>query len=126
MNNGPHVLIVSRDQMLLQTRALILGAYFQVESAGRFIEAEVAMAKIAFRLVVLCHSIPDDEYRKMIELCERQDSRPKILTLNAATNGHRRTVDGDFALECGPYELLKKTADMVGITLKPTGRKAHT
>jgi hypothetical protein len=126
MNSGAHVLIVSRDQMLLQTRALILGAYFQVESAGRFIEAEVAMSKIAFELVVLCHSIPDDEYRKMIELCERQSPRPRILTLNAATNGHHRSGDGDFAFEGGPYELLKKTADIVGFTLKPAGRAAHS
>jgi DNA-binding response OmpR family regulator len=122
MNNGTHVLIVSRDQMLLQTRALILGAYFQVESAGRVAEAKAAMAKIAFDLVILCHSIPDDEYRKMIELCESQNPRPKILTLNAATNGHHRAGDGDCALECGPYELLKKTAEMVGFPLKQMGR----
>ena len=69
MNNGAHVLVVSRDQMLLQTRALILGAYFQVESAGRVSEAEAAMAKSPFDLIVLCYSLSDGEYQKLIELC---------------------------------------------------------
>ena len=40
MNNGAHILVISRDQMLLQTRTLILGAYFQAEPAGRLSEAE--------------------------------------------------------------------------------------
>ena len=69
MNKGAHVLLVSRDQMLLQTRALILGAYFQVQSAGRVTEAEAAMAKTAFDLVVLCYSLSDGEYSRLAELC---------------------------------------------------------
>jgi hypothetical protein len=127
MNNGAHVLVVSRDHMLLQTRALILGAYFQVEAAGRVPEAEAAMGKQAFDLVVLCYSLSDDEYRKMIELCRSQGSPPKVLTLHAANNGRARDGgDGDYTLEQGPYQLLKKTAEMVGFPLKPMGRQPQT
>jgi len=123
MNNGAHVLVVSRDQMLLQTRALILGAYFQVESAGRVVEAETAMAKVAFDLVVLCYSLSDDEYGKLIDACDRQNPRPRVLTLSAAANGRpRHGRDGEYTVEHGPYELLKKTAEMVGFPLKAMGR----
>lgn len=126
MNNGPHVLIVSRDQMLLQTRTLILGAYFQVEAAGRVPEAEAAMAKICFDLVILCYSLSDDEYRKMLDLCARQSPYPRVLTLHAAANGYPRpNADGEYAMEHGPYELLKKTAQMVGFPLRPMGRAAQ-
>jgi len=69
--------VVSRDQMLLQARALMLGAYFQVESASRILEAELVLSKIDFDLVVLCYSIPEDEYQKLIELITRQKRRPK-------------------------------------------------
>ena len=125
MNNGAHVLVVSRDQMLLQTRALILGTYFQVEAAGRVPEAEEAMRKQAFDLVVLCYSLSDDEYRKMLDLCLCQASPPRVLTLHAGNNDrHRDGGDGEYAVERGPYELLKKTAEMVGFPLKPIGR--HT
>jgi DNA-binding response OmpR family regulator len=92
MNNGAHVLVVSRDQMLLQTRVLILGTYFQVAAAGRVPEAEAALGKQAFDLVVLCYSLSDDEYRKMLDLCLSQDRPPKVLTLRAGNNG--RDKDG--------------------------------
>jgi CheY-like chemotaxis protein len=126
MNNGAHVLVVSRDQMLLQTRALMLGTYFQVEAAGRVPEAEAATRKQAFDLVVLCYSLSDDEYRKMLDLCRSQDPQPRILTLHAPINGRPRNGgDGEFAIEHGPYELLKKTAEMVGFPLKPMGRQTQ-
>jgi hypothetical protein len=127
MNNGAHVLVVSRDQMLLQTRALILGTYFQVEAAGRVPEAEAAMRKQAFDLVVLCYSLSDDEYRKMLDLCLSQDLPPKVLTLHAGNNGRGRDGgDGEYAVERGPYELLKKTAELVGSPLKSMGRQTHS
>ena len=37
---SPQVLLVSRDAMLLQTRQLILGAFFRAKGAGRVREAE--------------------------------------------------------------------------------------
>ncbi len=123
MNKGAQVLVVSRDQMLLQTRSLILGAYFRVEPAGRVPEAELAMAKINFDLVVLCYTLSDDEYRKMLELCKTHDPQPSILTLIPASNGRTRAgSEGAYALENGPYELLKKAAELVGFPLKPMGR----
>ena len=35
MKSQAQILIVGRDEMLLQTRQLILGGYFQVQIAGR-------------------------------------------------------------------------------------------
>ncbi|HEY6845021.1 MAG TPA: hypothetical protein VI320_02280 [Terracidiphilus sp.] len=126
MNHGPHVLIVSRDQMLLQSRALILGTYFQVEAAGRVPEAELAMARISFDLVVLCYSLSDNEYLRMIDMCGRQDPQPKILLSNAAAGGYRRVGgDGAYTVDGGPYELLKKSAEVTGFPLKPIGRAAQ-
>jgi DNA-binding NarL/FixJ family response regulator len=126
MNRGAHILVVSRDQMLLQTRALILGAYFQVESAGRIPEAELAMSRIDFDLVVVCYSLPDDEYRKLMDLVAVQGHRPKVLILNNAVNGRiRGGADGETITDSGPYQLLKKAAEMVGFPLKPMGRAAR-
>lgn len=122
MNKGAHVLLVSRDQMLLQTRALILGAYFQVQSAGRVTEAEAAMAKTAFDLVVLCYSLSDGEYSRLAELCGGRTPALRILTLRATANGNPRPGDGEYTVENGPYGLLKTTAEMIGFPLKSTSR----
>ncbi len=119
MNNGAHVLLVSRDRMLLQTRALILGAYFHVESAAGVAEAEAAVGKIAFDLVVICHSLSEAEYRTLIQLCERQTPRPRILSLSTTTFAPSRPfADGEYAVEQGPYELLRKAAFLAGLPLK--------
>lgn len=126
MNHGPHVLVVSRDQMLLQTRTLILGTYFRVEPAGRVGEAEAAMARICFDLVILCYTLSDDEYRRMLELCACQSPYPRTLTLHSGADGQPRPgADGECAPEKGPYQLLKKTAEVMGFTLKPMGRIAQ-
>jgi hypothetical protein len=123
MNSDAHVLVVSRDQMLLQTRKLILGAFFEVDAAGRVPEAEVLMAKTDIDLIVLCYSLSDDEYSKMIDLANRQDPPPKILTLCSPSYGHSRAgCDQEFIVENGPYALLKKIAEMVGLPIKGSTR----
>jgi hypothetical protein len=127
MKNGAHVLVVSRDQMLLQTRTLILGTYFQVQGVTRVVEAEAAMAKQAFDLVVLCYSLTDDDYRKLLELSESRRPRPRILTLSSSVSGPLRDGgDGEHVIDKGPFELLKKTAEMVGFTLKPLRRATQS
>jgi DNA-binding response OmpR family regulator len=105
MNTGAHVLVVSRDQMLLQTRKLILGAFFEVDAAGRVPEAEAVMAERAFDLIVLCYSLTDGEYAKMVALADRQDPKPKILTLKSAADHYISRDDTDQVVmtENGPY-----------------------
>jgi DNA-binding response OmpR family regulator len=123
MKNSARVLVVSRDQMLLQTRKLILGAFFEVEAAGRVPEAESLMADRAFDLIILCYSLADDEYAKMIQLAKRQDPAPKILTLNSIGNHRNRSgTDQELMVENGPYALLKKTTEMLGLRIKGPGR----
>jgi DNA-binding NtrC family response regulator len=126
MNNGAHVLVVSRDQMLLQTRTLILGAFFQVEAAGRVAEAEAAMAKCNFELIVLCYSLSDEECRKIIELAQLQDPRPRILTLSPSRGQHREGGDAEYSIDKGPYELLKKAGELLGQSIKPMGRASRS
>ena len=119
MNDGAYVLVVSRDEMLLQTRQLILGAYFQVNGAGRIQEAEALIAKRVFDLVILCYSLSAGDCRRIAELVWSQDPRPKILSLRAAGTAAPDSVsDQELMIEAGPYGLLKKSAEMLGVDLK--------
>jgi DNA-binding NtrC family response regulator len=126
MATNARVLVVSRDQMLLQTRKLILGAFFEVEAAGRVPEAESMMAGRTFDLIVLCYSLADDEYEKMVALAKRQNPRPRILTLSSSADHDSRVIaDQGFMVENGPYALLKKSSEMLGFRVKGTGRLAE-
>src|ERR1022692_4772393 len=83
VNAGPHVLVVSRDERLLQTRQLILEAFFQVNGAGRLQEVQALLSKREFDLVVLCHSLTESDCRRISEFVNCQSNRPKILMLRA-------------------------------------------
>jgi hypothetical protein len=62
----------------------------------------------------------------MIEMCSRQDPQPKILVSNAAVGAYRRAGgDGAYTVDGGPFELLKKTAEVTGFPLKSIGRAAQ-
>jgi len=76
MNSDAHVLIVSNDQMLLQTRRLILGSYFRVATAGRVSYACSLLAQQTFDRVVLCHTLSDGECQQVIGLVDEQKEPP--------------------------------------------------
>jgi len=109
--------------MLLQTRKLILGAFFQVETASRLSEAESQIADQAFDMVVLCYTLSDDEYGQITAMIQDRQSQPRTLTLTSNGNSHRRlAADGAFLAEDGPYSLLKKSAEILGVDLRGRGR----
>ena len=126
MNSNARVLVVSRDEMVLRTRVMILGAFFQVEGAGRVGEATALMNVNNFDLVVVCHSISGDDAERLVRLAHEQNPRPLIL---ATTASSRATVqpwaDKQLGVDAGPYGLVKKCAEMLGYTLKSKARAAH-
>lgn len=114
-----HVLVVSRDPMLLQTRTLILGANLHTEAASGSTEAAAAMAEHAFDLIVLCYSLSEAECKTVVDVAQRQDHRPKILTLSNSRNRLCALGDDDLSVEKGPYELVKKVSELLGRTMSP-------
>lgn len=126
MSSTSHVLVVGRDPMLLHTRKLILGTYFQVSTAGRASEAEAICAKKTFDLVVLCYSLSSDECQRIAGLVRRQEPRPKILVLSASEPSLVDCVaDQQLPSKVGTYALLKKSAEMLAFELKIRGRISH-
>ena len=113
------VLVVSRDAMLLQTRQLILGTFFHAECAGRIREAEVLMASRRYDLIVLCYTLTERERRQIMEMAAEQKYRPKVLLLIPAGSPAEEPGPGDAVLtEAGPYYLLKKSAEMLGVDIR--------
>lgn len=124
MRSSARVLVVSNDQMLLQTRQLILGAFFQVEGAGRIQEVEPLITRNQFDLIVLCHSLSDRDCQRVADLIKDQDPRPKLLVISGEGGALMHpTHDQVLVTEAGPYQLLKQSAHMLGIDLKSKGQQ---
>jgi len=126
MNSHARVLVVSRDEMLLRTREMILGAFFDVRGAGRFSEARTLLANDIFDLIVLCHSLTDDECQRLAGIAHAQTPRPLILGMSASSRGALKPwADKQLGVDAGPYGLVKRCAEMLGFVLKSKARAAH-
>ena len=126
MNSQARVLVVSRDEMLLRTREMILGAFFVVQGAGRFTEARALLMNSSFDLVILCHSLTDNECERLAMLAHERTPQPLILAMNASSRaGIKPWADNQLGVDAGPYGLVKKCAEMLGFALKSKARAAH-
>ena len=126
MNDHSKILVVSRDRMLLQTRKLILGTYFEVAAAGRMSEAGSILSQHVFDLIVLCDTLTNDERRQIAEMVRNQRPKPTLLSLLGPGNlGEGPVVGRELSLGGGPLQLLKECADVLGFDL-PTSSKQRS
>ena len=123
MNSHARVLVVSRDEMLLRSREMILGAFFAVRSAGRFNEARTLLTSNIFDLVVICHSLTPDECERLAAMARERSPRCQVLAMSASSRANAKPwADKQLGVDAGPYGLLKKCAEMLGFVLKSKAR----
>ncbi len=124
MSGQKRILLVSRDLMVLQTRKLMLGAYFDVSAAGRVLEAKLALAKQSFDLVVLCYTLTGDDSRAVVDAVRKSCPQAKILmlTVNEPTASGEAFHPYFLSAEEGPFTLVKKSAQLLGFELGRKGR----
>ena len=116
------VLVFSRDPMLLETRQLILEAFFQVRGAATLEDAEALLAMGPFDLIILCSTLSEPEFKQIFEVVEFQKRQPQILIVSAL--GWERLPhmpDHVHSVEPGPYQLLKRSAEILGVDLEAPG-----
>jgi len=118
------VLLVSRDVLALQTRKLMLGAYFEVCAAGRVLEATALLGERKFDLIVLCYTLTDDDCEKIVNAAQLHSPDAKILMLTVTGYaGNQRPADTYFLpAEEGPFILVKKSAELLGFEFRSKGR----
>jgi hypothetical protein len=111
------ILVVSRDQMLLQTRRLILGTYFDVQGAGRMSEAGSILSKREFDVIVLCDTLSNEDCKKIADLVHDQKPQPTLLSLLGPGTHEDRTIGRKLTLKGGPLDLVRECANLLGCDL---------
>jgi DNA-binding response OmpR family regulator len=124
MSRPKRILLVSRDLMVLQTRKLMLGAYFDVNAAGRALEAKTLLGEQIFDLIVLCYTLSRDECQEIVDSAQQRCPQAKILVLTAAGYAAKRVDIHRYflAAEDGPFTLVKKSAELLGFEFRSKGR----
>jgi hypothetical protein len=128
MDGQKRVLLVSRDMTVLQTRKLMLGAYFDVRAAGRVVEATILLAEQPFDLIVLCYTLTEDDCRKILTAAQLRCPGAKILSLTVTGDAASRSARDSYSLsaEEGPFILVKKSAELLGFEFRSKGRMVRT
>jgi hypothetical protein len=124
MSRPKRILLVSRDLMALQTRKLMLGAYFDVNAAGRVVEAKALLGEQHFDLIVLCYTLSPDDCQGITESAQRHCPQAKILVLTATGDvpGPADIYRYFLPANEGPFTLVKKSAELLGFEFKSKGR----
>jgi DNA-binding NtrC family response regulator len=124
MSRPKRILLVSRDLMVLQTRKLMLGAYFDVNAAGRVREAKALLGEQNFDLIVLCYTISQDDCQSIVQSAQQYCPQAKILLLTAARHAAKEVDIHRYflAAEDGPITLVKKSAELLGFEFRSKGR----
>lgn len=118
------ILVVSQDEMLRRSRELILGSFFDVRAAGRVSEARDLINNYRFDLLVLCHSIRDDDCEKLAMIGHTKLPRAMVLALGAGRT-RQDWADQALGVDANLYDLVKKCASMLGYQIKSKARPAH-
>jgi hypothetical protein len=116
------VMVFSRDQLLLETRRLILGSFFHTQGAGSIEDAEALLAMYHFDLIILCSTLSERECDRVFELVGFQKPRPKILVMSLpGCDPPRYAADHVLMTASGPYQLLKRSAEILEVDLPAPG-----
>jgi DNA-binding NarL/FixJ family response regulator len=124
MQGQRRILLVSRDLMVLQTRKLMLGAYFEVHAAARAVEATMLLSEQRFDLIVLCYTLTDEDCQKILAAAQLQcpDVKILMLTVTGYAAAHPKMDSCYLPSEQGPFVLVKKSAELLGFEFRSKGR----
>jgi hypothetical protein len=110
--------------MLLYTRKCILERDYSVEICSGLARLGAILRQGPVHVVVLCHSVPDAECEKVMELSRAAWPAVKILVLQEGAQGEC-SLHSDKTMESleGPPALLYKIHSMLGTAA--AGNAAH-
>jgi DNA-binding response OmpR family regulator len=86
MSNSKAILIVGRDQILLETRKQILEkAGYSVATAGSTMETEDILQNQPVNLLMLCHTLHSGQCNEVVASAKQANSKVIIVVLTAAS-----------------------------------------
>ena len=112
----PRILLVGDEITLLQSREMVLGTHFDVNSSARLSEAFGLVLKQVFDLIVVFPEI--ESWSEFAEFISRKSPKPTLIAVTRKGCDSPRWADAVIPLGSGPFELLKLCAEKLGITLR--------
>jgi DNA-binding response OmpR family regulator len=114
VKNKKHILSISYDESLLETRARLLqNAGFQVTSTIGFADAQTVCGKNKYDLIVICHTVPRSD-KTLLAKSIRGSECGQILSLRKHENPPMEEAQWSVDSSTGPEVLLRTVTDILG------------
>jgi len=123
MDHRARVCFASWDVMLLRSHTMMLGAYFSVQPAGRFLECLRLVRWNPYDLLVLCYTLGDLQQENLASIARRTYSPTEVLVLQTHLSVCKPYADHLYDVTGGPWQLTKKCAEIVGYRIKSDARR---
>lgn len=110
-----HLLVLGHDEMLTKTRRWILEKHFKVQIASDLSEVATLTREEFFDLLILCHTVQEEEAARAVKLVHSLSQKTKVLRLVSGTpNSDKRTRGEICAPLEGPHVLLERVSALLG------------
>jgi hypothetical protein len=116
------LLVASWDESLLRSRTMMLGAYFSVQPAGRFLEAVQLARNNSYDLLVLCHTLDGYQQQALAAVARQTYPPAEVLVLETRPATDVPYADHVYQVTRGPSQLLNKCAQIVGYKIRSKAR----
>jgi CheY-like chemotaxis protein len=121
----PQVLVLSigMDETVLDTRALILqSAGYTVVSAMAVQEAATLLLNSDFDIIVLCHTVPTKDSKRLISMVRASGSRIPIVTVTSDAFGPQSSI-ADATLDKEPVAFLREMHEVLRDHAQPQAQR---
>lgn len=101
------ILCYGHDQSLLDTRRMILQSSFRVETASSLSEIAHLGATMDIALVVLCHTVPEEEARRVMQITGALWPKSGVLSVQAISGqgATRGSLPWHYQVDSAPQHL---------------------
>src|SRR4051812_27829858 len=103
MNPRARLFVASWDETLLRSRTMMLGAYFSIQPAGRYSEAVQLVRNNAYDLIVLCHTLDNDQQEVLAAIARDVYSPVEVLVLQSFPACDKPFADHVYEVTRGPW-----------------------
>jgi hypothetical protein len=116
------LLVASWDESLLRSRTMMLGAYFSVQPAGRFLEAVQLARNNSYDLLILCHTLDGSEQAALAAIAHETYPPAEVLVLETCPATDKPYADHVYEIARSPWRLLTTCAQIVGYKTRSKAR----
>ena len=106
MRESPHIVSFSHDPLLGMTRASVLATRFDTVAVSSLEELEAVSRSDDVAIVVLCHTVSEQERQRAIELARSSRPPKRVVVLTSVATAPPMEDDGIACVGARPEQLL--------------------